>query len=50
MPPTLTVVAYAVVENNSLLTVRKRNTSKFMFPGGKLTPGESALDAVVREV
>ncbi|MEO1404028.1 MAG: NUDIX domain-containing protein [Cyanobacteria bacterium J06635_1] len=50
MPQTLTVVAYAVVENDCLLTVRKRNTSKFMFPGGKLNPGESRLDAVVREV
>ena len=48
--PTLYVVAYAVVENNCLLTVRKRNTSKFMFPGGKLSPGESGLEAVAREV
>lgn len=33
-----------------LLTVRKRGTERFMFPGGKPEPGESALDAAVREV
>ncbi|GGR58356.1 8-oxo-dGTP pyrophosphatase MutT (NUDIX family) [Nocardioides luteus] len=33
-----------------LLTVRKNGTSKFMLPGGKLEPGESAAEAAVREV
>lgn len=35
---------------NQVLTVRKRGTEKFMFPGGKPDPGESALDTAVREV
>lgn len=46
----LHVVAYAVVENQQLLTVRKKNTHKFMFPGGKFQPGESAAAAIQREV
>ena len=33
-----------------LLTVRKRGTSRFMLPGGKLDPGETAELAAVREV
>ncbi len=32
-----------------VLTVRKRNTSRFMLPGGKPEPGESAAEAAVRE-
>ncbi|MBV9380139.1 MAG: NUDIX domain-containing protein [Streptosporangiaceae bacterium] len=35
--------------SGALLTVRKRGTSRFMFPGGKLEPGESAAQAAVRE-
>lgn len=46
----LYVVAYAVVENRQLLTVRKQNTHKFMFPGGKFQPGEDAVAAIQREV
>ncbi|MEO0869644.1 MAG: NUDIX domain-containing protein [Cyanobacteria bacterium J06642_11] len=46
----LHVVAYAVVEHQKLLTVRKQNTRKFMFPGGKFQPGESAEAAIYREV
>ncbi|MEM6252203.1 MAG: NUDIX domain-containing protein [Cyanobacteria bacterium P01_D01_bin.156] len=46
----LHVVAYAVVEQQRLLTVRKRNTQKFMFPGGKFQPGEDAETAIYREV
>ena len=46
----LYVVAYAVVENQQLLTVRKQNTDKFMFPGGKVEPGENAEAAIQREV
>ncbi|NEQ54003.1 MAG: NUDIX domain-containing protein [Leptolyngbya sp. SIO3F4] len=48
--PVIHVVAYAVVENQKLLTVRKRNTHKFMFPGGKFQPGEHAEEAIHREV
>lgn len=46
----LRVVAYAVVQEQRLLTVRKRHTQMFMFPGGKLEPGESHEAAVRREV
>ena len=36
--------------DTELLTVRKRGTSRFMLPGGKLDPGETAERAAVREV
>lgn len=36
-------------EAGRVLTVRKQGTDLFMFPGGKLEPGESALDAAERE-
>ena len=35
--------------NDKVLTVRKRGTEKFMFPGGKPELGESALDTAIRE-
>lgn len=47
----LTVAAACLMNNeNKVLLVRKRGTSKFMQPGGKLEPGESAHEAVVREI
>jgi 8-oxo-dGTP diphosphatase len=33
-----------------LLTVRKRGTDRFMHPGGKPEPGETALHAAAREL
>lgn len=36
--------------SGDLLIVRKRGTSVFMLPGGKVEPGESHVDAAVREV
>ena len=36
--------------NDKVLTVRKRGTEKFMFPGGKPELVESALDTAIREV
>lgn len=33
-----------------MLLVRKRGTSVFMQPGGKLEPGESAADCLAREL
>ncbi|WP_446664990.1 NUDIX hydrolase [Flexivirga sp. B27] len=47
------IVVSAVVfrdPQGRVLTVRKSGTDKFMFPGGKWEPGESAIDAAVREV
>lgn len=45
------VVSAVVVRNTdgALLTVRKRGTERFMLPGGKPEPGESAQQAAVRE-
>lgn len=48
-PPTLEVAAVAFVRDRQVLTVRKRGTSRFMLVGGKLDPGEPALDAALRE-
>lgn len=36
--------------NGDVLTVRKRNTGMFMFPGGKPEAGETPLDTAIREV
>lgn len=47
---TFVVAAVAFVREGQLLTVRKNGTQRFMLPGGKLEPGESAHDAAVREV
>ncbi|GAA2105515.1 NUDIX domain-containing protein [Brevibacterium salitolerans] len=47
---TIVVAALAIVSGGELLTVRKRGTTSFMLPGGKLEPGETAAEAVVREV
>lgn len=52
MPAPEIVVSAVVFRDHEgrVLTVRKSGTAKFMFPGGKLEPGESAIDAAVREV
>jgi 8-oxo-dGTP diphosphatase len=49
--PVITVSAVVIQDSaGSVLTVRKRGTASFMFPGGKPEPGESALAAAAREV
>ncbi|KRF34898.1 NUDIX hydrolase [Nocardioides sp. Soil805] len=50
MTGTFVVAAVAFVRDGRVLTVRKRGTCRFMLPGGKLEPGESAYAAAVREV
>jgi 8-oxo-dGTP diphosphatase len=50
MTGTFVVAAVAFVRDGHVLTVRKDGTDRFMLPGGKLEPGESAYDAAVREV
>ena len=51
MDSTLRIVA-AVFRNpvGDVLGVRKSGTSSFMMPGGKIEPGETRLQAVVREI
>ncbi|WP_246678205.1 MULTISPECIES: NUDIX domain-containing protein [unclassified Mesorhizobium] len=45
-------IAAAIIADASgrLLLVRKRGTSGFMQPGGKIEPHEEPLDALVREL
>ncbi|MDH6245825.1 NUDIX domain-containing protein [Mycobacterium sp. OTB74] len=45
------IVAAVVLDADGLLlVVRKRGTTAFMQPGGKIEPGETPADALVREV
>ncbi|MFC6152247.1 NUDIX hydrolase [Nocardioides yefusunii] len=47
--PTIVVSAVALVRDRSVLTVRKRNTSRFMLVGGKPEVGETPLECILRE-
>ena len=44
------VAAIAINDEGEMLMVRKRDTAAFMLPGGKLGDGESAIEALEREV
>ncbi|MDH6194845.1 8-oxo-dGTP diphosphatase [Mycobacterium frederiksbergense] len=44
------VAAVVLDEQGRLLVVRKRGTSAFMQPGGKIEPGEQPIEALAREV
>ncbi|WP_454790909.1 NUDIX hydrolase [Mycolicibacterium lutetiense] len=44
------VAAVVLGEDNRLLVVRKRGTTAFMQPGGKIEPGEQPIEALSREV
>lgn len=44
------VAAVVLDERKQVLVVRKRGTSSFMQPGGKIEPGEQPLAALGREV
>ncbi|OMC39912.1 DNA mismatch repair protein MutT [Mycobacterium sp. GA-1841] len=49
--PVLRIVAAVVLDaNGRLLVVRKRGTTVFMQPGGKIEPGEQPIGALAREV
>lgn len=49
--PVIRVAAAVVLDaDGRMLVVRKRSTASFMQPGGKIMPGETALDALHREV
>ena len=45
----IVVAAVALVRHDCVLTVRKSGTQRFMLVGGKLEPGESPLEAALRE-
>ena len=47
---TFVTAAYCLLRDGRLLTVRKAGSRRFMLPGGKIDPGETAQDAAVREV
>jgi 8-oxo-dGTP pyrophosphatase MutT (NUDIX family) len=46
----ITVVGLVHVEAGRLLVVRSRNKKAFYLPGGKIEPGETPADALLREV
>ena len=50
MPPILTVAAVIANEQGQVLLVRKRASSIFIQPGGKIEPGETPGAAAVREL
>jgi 8-oxo-dGTP diphosphatase len=51
MPMVLTIAAaFFVRADGCTLLVRKRGTTTFMQPGGKINPGETAKLALVREL
>ena len=47
---TFVTAAYCLLRDGRLLTVRKAGSHRFMLPGGKIDPGETAREAAVREV
>ena len=50
MAPILTVAAVIANERGQVLLVRKRSSSVFIQPGGKIEPGEDPIPALVREL
>ncbi|MCH6471429.1 NUDIX hydrolase [Sinomonas terrae] len=50
MPPIVVSAVCVFSSDGRLLTVRKRGTSRFMHPGGKPEPGETAAQAASREL
>ena len=51
-PDNQIIIAAAIIldANSRMLVVRKRGTSFFMQPGGKIEAGETPLDALCREL
>ena len=47
---TFVTAAFCLVRDGQVLTVRKAGSKRFMLPGGKIDPGETAREAAVREV
>ncbi|WP_264056656.1 NUDIX hydrolase [Mycolicibacterium frederiksbergense] len=44
------VAAVVLDDRNHVLVVRKRGTTAFMQPGGKIEPGETPVQALRREI
>ena len=50
-PPTIRIAAALLTDRQDrLILVRKRSTSAFMQPGGKIQPDETPLAALIREL
>lgn len=48
---TISIAAACLLDDTGrLLLVRKRNTQAFMLPGGKHEPGETSIQALLREL
>lgn len=50
MPDIHVSAAVIIDEERRVLVVRKRGTTRFMQPGGKPEPGESAAQTLIREL
>jgi len=50
MPEPVFKYGLAVIKDKKLLVVRKRNTSKYIMPGGKPLEGETAEQTLEREI
>lgn len=51
MTPVIRIVAAVVLDDrHHVLVVRKRGTTAFMQPGGKIEPGETPVQALRREI
>jgi len=50
MPRTIRIAAALLLSGERTLLVRKRGTTTFMQPGGKIEPGETAEAALRREL
>lgn len=51
MTPVIRIVAAVVLDDRRhVLVVRKRGTTAFMQPGGKIEPGETPVQALHREI
>lgn len=48
--PTFVTAAVCIVHDGRLLTVRKSGSLRFQLPGGKIDPGETPIEAALREV
>lgn len=48
-PLKFSVVAAVIIKDNKVLMCRSRGNEHYYCPGGKLEPGESEEDAIVRE-